>query len=77
MATVEVLETPSLTEGAGDHPLAGGIRRLRVVSDVEPRIERTGKVVAVGLEHVTARLISAVVERHGRRITFRLAAQGP
>jgi hypothetical protein len=71
--TVEVLDRESLSEGAGEHPLFNGLRKLTVTGlPEEPGLQREGDSLVIASGGVTARLKGAMAEREGSVLRVRL-----
>ncbi|HEX3530531.1 MAG TPA: hypothetical protein VH988_26005 [Thermoanaerobaculia bacterium] len=61
--TLEVFNREALTEGAGSHPLFGGVRTLTLSGlAAEPKVTREGETVKIETEGFTATLKGALVE---------------
>lgn len=70
---IEILDRESLSEGAGEHPLFNGVRRLTVTGlPEEPRLRREGGVLVLTGEGVTAKLKGATAEKEGSVLRVRL-----
>lgn len=66
-STLEVLDRQSLTEGAGEHPLFNGVRKLTVTGLAgEPAMRNEGDFLVIDAEGVTARLKGGAVEKEDR-----------
>jgi hypothetical protein len=70
---VEVLDRSALTEGAGDHPILKGIRRLVVTGLPEPRIEERPGVLRIEADGVTGELRGARWARDGNAVRVWIA----
>jgi hypothetical protein len=71
--TAEVMSDTVLTEGAGQHPIFDGVRRMTLAGiEDEPAIEVDGEAVTVRLPTFSAEFVGATVERSERRITISL-----
>ena len=70
--TMEVMEAEALTDGAGPHPLFGGIRRVVVTGLNQPEVSETGGTVHVKASGVTLDFKGATVTRDGEAMTIRL-----
>jgi hypothetical protein len=71
--TVEVLDRESLSEGAGEHPLFNGLRKLTIPGlPEEPGLRREGDWLVIASGGVTARLKGAMAEREGSVLRVRL-----
>ncbi len=72
-STLEVLDRPSLTEGAGEHPLFNGVRKLVVTGlPAEPKVRQDGDSLVIEAEGVTARLKGATTEKEGPVLRVKL-----
>ena len=61
--TLEVLDREALTEGAGEHPLFNGVRKLTLTGlPAEPKVSREGETVNIDGGGLTAALRGAIVE---------------
>ncbi|HLL75652.1 MAG TPA: hypothetical protein VK421_10350 [Pyrinomonadaceae bacterium] len=70
---IEILGRAALTEGAGEHPLFNGVRRLSVVGlPAEPAVEESAGRVKVTAADLKADFRSARVSRDGRTLTVQL-----
>jgi hypothetical protein len=75
--TIEVLDRESLSEGAGEHPLFNGLRKLTVTGlPEEPRTQREGDVLIIGSiidsGGVVAKLKGATAEKEGTVLRVKL-----
>jgi hypothetical protein len=71
--SVEILSRGSLTEGAGQHPLFNGVRRLTVAGlPSEPIITTEGERVRINAQGVKGEFNGAAVSRDAQTITVRL-----
>ena len=71
--SIEVLGRASLTEGAGQHPLFNGVRRLTVAGlAAEPSVEESAGGVKLSAENLKAEFRGAAVTRDGRTLTVQL-----
>lgn len=71
--TVEILDRESLSEGAGEHPLFNGVRRLTVTGlPEEPGLQREGDVLVIAGGGVTAKLKGATAEKEGPVLRVKL-----
>ena len=71
--SLELLDRPCLTEGAGKHPLFEGVRRATITGlPSEPRIEDTHGAVRVSAEGMTLEFHGASLARDGQTVTITL-----
>ncbi|HEX7956684.1 MAG TPA: hypothetical protein VF508_07075, partial [Pyrinomonadaceae bacterium] len=71
--TIELINRRSLTEGAGEHPLFNGVRRLTVTGLVaQPAVAESGGVTTITAENLKAQLSKAEVTRSGKTLFVRL-----
>jgi hypothetical protein len=69
--SVEILDHHCLTEGAGKHPLFGGVRRATVAGfPQEPAADTTGGGVRITIPGVTLAFRNATVSRAGSTLTI-------
>jgi len=72
--SMEVLDHQSLTEGAGKHPLFGGVRRVTVAGlSQEPAVDSSDGSVRMTVPGVTLAFRNASVSRAGSTVTILLA----
>ena len=72
--SAEVMDTASLTEGMGPHPLFNGILSLTLTGlENEPAVEVSAGEVAVSASGFSAAFRDATVERQGENIVIRIA----
>lgn len=70
---IEILGRAALTEGAGEHPLFNGVRRLTVAGlPAEPSVTESGGKTRITAADLTAEFSSARVARDGRTLTVQL-----
>ena len=70
---LEVLDASALTEGAGDDPLAGGVRRVLVTGlGEEPRVEEAAGKLKVAAPGFSGEWKKARLERDGQRLRIKL-----
>lgn len=73
---IEILNRAALTEGAGEHPLFNGVRRLVVAGlPAEPSVEESGGKTKITAADLEAEFRSARVARDGRTLTVQLTRQ--
>ena len=71
--TIELMNRHSLTEGAGEHPLFNGVRRLTVTGLAsEPAVTESGGKTTVTSENLKAEFKGAEVTRSGQTLLVRL-----
>lgn len=71
--TVEVLDREALSEGAGEHPLFNGVRKLTVTGlPEEPGFQREGDALVITAGGVTAKLKGAAAEKEGSVLRVKL-----
>jgi hypothetical protein len=71
--TIELINRRSLTEGAGEHPLFNGVRRLTVTGLAsEPAVTEAGGKTTIAAENLKAEFTGAEVTRSGQTILVRL-----
>ncbi|HEV8580223.1 MAG TPA: hypothetical protein VGX68_14235 [Thermoanaerobaculia bacterium] len=72
-STIEVLDRESLTEGAGEHPLFNGLRRLIITGlPDEPKVRQEGGFLVLDAGGVTAKLKGAVAETSGSVVKIKM-----
>lgn len=71
---IEVLDRSALTEGAGEHPILNGIRRLVVTGLAEPRLEERDDALRITADGVSGELRGARWTREARTIRVRIVA---
>jgi hypothetical protein len=70
---IELFGRAALTEGAGEHPLFNGVRRLTVAGlPSEPTVKESGDAVSIATADLKAEFNAARVAREGRTITVQL-----
>jgi hypothetical protein len=70
---IEILNRHALTEGAGEHPLLGGVRRLTVAGlPAEPAVEEAEGRTRITAAELKGEFRSARVTREGRTVTVQL-----
>ena len=73
---IEILGRAALTEGAGEHPLFNGVRRLTVAGlPAEPSVEESGGKTKITAADLKAEFRSARVSRDARTLTVQLTGQ--
>jgi len=71
--TIELINRHSLTEGAGEHPLFNGVRRLTVTGLVsEPAVAEAGGKTIITAENLKAEFSNAEVTRSGQTLLIHL-----
>jgi hypothetical protein len=71
--TLELINRPALTEGAGEHPLFNGVRRLIVTGLAsEPAVSEAGGRTTVTAENLKAEFGGAEITRSGQTLIVRL-----
>jgi hypothetical protein len=76
--TIEILDHPSFTEGAGEHPLTQGVRKLVVPALAsQPQVRSEGEAVTIEAEGISGRFEPARTAISGKRIFVRLGKQVP
>ncbi|HVG29160.1 MAG TPA: hypothetical protein VM864_05510 [Pyrinomonadaceae bacterium] len=71
--SIEILSRGSLTEGAGQHPLFNGVRRLTVAGlPSEPAVATEGARLSIDAQGLKGEFRGAVVSRAERTLTVRL-----
>jgi len=70
---IELINRHSLTEGAGEHPLFNGVRRLTVTGlAAEPTVVESGGKTIITAESLKAEFSNAEVTRSGQTLLVRL-----
>jgi hypothetical protein len=70
---IEIINRHSLTEGAGEHPLFNGLRRLTVTGLAsEPAVAESGGKTTVAADNLKAEFNGAHVTRSGQTLFIRL-----
>ena len=69
---IEVLDAAALTDGAGAHPLFGGVKRLLVTGLAEPEVRDTDGTLTVRAAGFDLQAQGAVLTRDGSSISIRL-----
>ncbi len=70
---IELINRRSLTEGAGEHPLFNGLRRLIVTGlAAEPAVAESGGKTTITAENLKAEFKNAEVTRSGQTLLVRL-----
>lgn len=70
---IEIINRHSLTEGAGEHPLFNGLRRLTVTGLAsEPAVAESGGKTTVTADNLKAEFTGAHVTRSGQTLFIRL-----
>ena len=70
---IELINRHSLTEGAGEHPLFNGLRRLTVTGLAsEPAVAESGGKTTISADNLKAEFKGAQVTRSGRTLLIRL-----
>ena len=73
---IEILGRATLTEGAGEHPLFNGVRRLVVAGlPAEPAVEESAAGIKITAADLKAGFRSARVSRDGRTLAVQLTKQ--
>lgn len=73
---IEILGRAAITEGAGEHPLFNGVRRLTVAGlPAEPAVEESAAGIKVTAADLKAQFRSARVSREGRTLTVQLTGR--
>ena len=71
--TIELINRHSLTEGAGEHPLFNGVRRLTVTGLAsEPAVAESGGKTIITADNLKAEFKNAEVTRSGQTLLVRL-----
>lgn len=70
---IEIINRHSLTEGAGEHPLFNGLRRLTVTGLAsEPAVSESGGKTTITANNLKAEFTGAHVTRSGQTLVIRL-----
>ena len=70
---IEILGRAALTEGAGEHPLFNGVRRLVVAGlPAEPAVEESADRIRIAAADLKAEFRPARLSREGRTLTVQL-----
>lgn len=73
---IEILGRAAITEGAGEHPLFNGVRRLTVAGlPAEPAVEESAAGIKITAADLKAEFRSARLARDGRTLTVQLTGQ--
>lgn len=72
-SVIEIINRRSLTEGAGEHPLFNGVRRLTVTGlNAEPTVAESGGKTTITASDLKAELRVADITRSGQTLLVRL-----